>query len=448
MKVYPLYGALSADVQQKLFEPAPVPSHRGGRPGRKIICSTNIAEASLTIDGVVYVIDTGLMKQKMYNPRARLESLVVCGISKAFANQRAGRAGRTGNGKCYRLYTKEAYEIELPPSSCPENWRFNLGNVVLQMLTLGISNIVKFDFMIPPAPETLMRALESLFYLGAIDGEGKLTGFGALMGKFPLKPEASAALIKFVERNCSQEMLTIVAMMSEASICFMTPKTQNGPGNSQGRNDRPPPWTRFEDGGSDYITPLNVYNAFREQEISAKGAFQWCKWNFMNYRLLKTADSVHKQLTNVMRRNGLKMLYTGKGSSCFREISHKALLCGYFIQVAHLGNSSAMYVTARDEEEVKVHPLCGLRDEKPWILYHEFVLNERGGFVRTCTGVEPAWLLEMAPDYFNVDTLLNGLMKDSLRRIRIPNVRRQVPNHCRLPNRPAPNRYRRRPQNG
>lgn len=166
--VIPLYSSLPPIQQQKIFDPAP-PKNRKGIPGRKCVVSTNIAETSITIDGVVYVIDPGMSKQKVYNPRIRVESLLVCPISKASAKQRAGRAGRTQPGKCFRLYTEKAYEEELQENTIPEILRSNLSSVMLTLLKLGVQDLVHFDFIDPPAPETLMRALEALNYLGAID---------------------------------------------------------------------------------------------------------------------------------------------------------------------------------------------------------------------------------------------------------------------------------------
>lgn len=166
--VYPLYSSLPPQAQQKIFEPAPGPRRPGGPPGRKVIVSTNIAETSLTIDGIVYVIDPGFSKQKVYNPRIRVESLLVTPISKASAQQRAGRAGRTKPGKAFRLYTENAFSQELQEQTYPEILRSNLSNVVLHLKKLGIDDLVHFDFMDPPAPETLMRALELLNYLGVL----------------------------------------------------------------------------------------------------------------------------------------------------------------------------------------------------------------------------------------------------------------------------------------
>jgi pre-mRNA-splicing factor ATP-dependent RNA helicase DHX15/PRP43 len=214
VKAVPLYSTLPPSMQQKIFDPAPPPLKEGGPPGRKIVVSTNIAETSLTIDGIVYVIDPGFAKQKVYNPRIRVESLLVSPISKASAHQRAGRAGRTQPGKCFRLYTEKSFQNDLQPQTYPEILRSNLANVVLNLKKLGIDDLVHFDFMDPPAPETLMRALELLNYLGALDDDGNLTKLGQLMSEFPLDPQMSKMLVVSPEFNCSNEILSITAMLS------------------------------------------------------------------------------------------------------------------------------------------------------------------------------------------------------------------------------------------
>lgn len=172
--IIPLYSSLPPHQQNKIFDEAPKPNKKGIK-GRKIIVATNIAETSITIDGIVYVIDPGFAKQKVFNPRMRVESLLVSPISKASAKQRAGRAGRTKAGKCFRLYTENSYKTELIENTYPEILRSNLASTVLNLKKLGINDLVHFDFMDPPAPETLMRALELLNYLGALDDEGNLT---------------------------------------------------------------------------------------------------------------------------------------------------------------------------------------------------------------------------------------------------------------------------------
>uniref|UniRef100_A0AAQ5YH64 ATP-dependent RNA helicase DHX15 n=1 Tax=Amphiprion ocellaris TaxID=80972 RepID=A0AAQ5YH64_AMPOC len=218
IKIIPLYSTLPPQQQQKIFEPPP-PNKPNGAIGRKVVVSTNIAETSLTIDGVVFVIDPGFAKQKVYNPRIRVESLLVTAISKASAQQRAGRAGRTCPGKCFRLYTEKAYKTEMQDNTYPEILRSNLGSVVLQLKKLGIDDLVHFDFMDPPAPETLMRALELLNYLEALNDDGDLTELGSMMAEFPLDPQLAKMVIASCEFNCSNEVLSITAMLSVFCIC-------------------------------------------------------------------------------------------------------------------------------------------------------------------------------------------------------------------------------------
>lgn len=221
IKIIPLYSTLPPQQQQHIFEPLP-PKNQNGAIGRKVVLSTNIVETSLTIDGVVFVIDPGFAKQKVYNPRIRVESLLVTAISKASAQQRAGRAGRTRPGKCFRLYTEKAYKTEMQDNTYPEILRSNLGSVVLQLKKLGIDDLVHFDFMDPSAPENLMRALELLNYLAALNDDGDLTELGSMMAEFPLDPQLAKMVIASCDYNCSNEVLSITAMLSVPQ-CLVCP---------------------------------------------------------------------------------------------------------------------------------------------------------------------------------------------------------------------------------
>ena len=185
----PLYSSLQPQQQQRVYGPPPPPRFPDGPPGRKVIVSTNIAETSLTIDGIVYVVDPGLFKQSIYNPRIRVESLLVSPIAKSSARQRAGRAGRTRPGKCFRLYTEKDFTREFEEQTPPEILRCNLASTVLQLVKAGVKDLVRFDWLDAPAPETLMRALETLNFLAAIDDDGNLTPLGSKMSEFPLDPQ-------------------------------------------------------------------------------------------------------------------------------------------------------------------------------------------------------------------------------------------------------------------
>ncbi|VDN30837.1 unnamed protein product, partial [Gongylonema pulchrum] len=292
LKCIPLYSTLPPNLQQRIFEPPP-PKRANGAIGRKCVVSTNIAETSLTIDGVVFVIDPGFSKQKVYNPRIRVESLLVCPISKASAMQRAGRAGRTKPGKCFRLYTEKAYKNEMNDQTYPEILRSNLGTVVLQLKKLGVEDLVHFDFMDPPAPETLMRALEMLNYLAAIDDNGELTQLGSLMAEFPLDPQLAKMVIASTELNCSNEILSVTAMLSVPQ-CFVRP--------AEAKKAADEAKARFAHIDGDHLTLLNVYHAFKQNHEEV----QWCYDNFINYRALKNADNVRTQLARIMDKFSLK----------------------------------------------------------------------------------------------------------------------------------------------
>lgn len=172
--VLPIYSQMPADLQAKIFNPSP-------NGERKVVVATNVAETSLTVDGIMYVIDTGYSKLKVYNPKVGMDSLQITPISQANANQRSGRAGRTGAGTAYRLYTEMAYRNELFPNTIPEIQRTNLANTVLLLKSLGVRNLLEFDFMDPPPQDNLLQSMYSLWVLGALDDVGNLTPTGKKM---------------------------------------------------------------------------------------------------------------------------------------------------------------------------------------------------------------------------------------------------------------------------
>lgn len=399
--VIPLYSSLPPDKQNQIFCDAPPPRRPNGPPGRKIICSTNIAETSLTIDGVVYVVDTGFSKQKIYNPRVRVESLLVQAISRASAKQRSGRAGRTRPGKCFRLYTEEAFRNDLSPTAHPEILRSNLGNVVLNLRMLGIEDLVHFDFMDPPAPETLMRALELLNYLGALNDDGDLTDFGRKMAAFPLEPENSACIINSPNFGCSEDVLSIVAMLSATQNCFMRPKHQRKEANSARDN--------FTCGDGDHLTLLKVYKEYKRNGESR----EWCYHNYVNWRSLKSAESIRKQLERIMRREGVDLNSLPVDHHDYYPNVRRAMLSGYFMQVAHKHGKGGAYLTVKDQQLVTLHPSCGLKHSPDWVMYNEFVLTKKQ-YIRDCTVVEGKWLIEQAADYYDLSNFPQGQARMAL----------------------------------
>ncbi|KAH8267139.1 hypothetical protein KR018_010826, partial [Drosophila ironensis] len=387
LKCIPLYSTLPPNLQQRIFEAAP-PPNANGAIGRKVVVSTNIAETSLTIDGVVFVIDPGFAKQKVYNPRIRVESLLVSPISKASAQQRAGRAGRTRPGKCFRLYTETAFKNEMQDNTYPEILRSNLGTVVLQLKKLGIDDLVHFDFMDPPAPETLMRALELLNYLAALDDDGNLTNLGAVMSEFPLDPQLAKMLIASCQHNCSNEILSITAMLSVPQ-CFVRP--------NEAKKAADEAKMRFAHIDGDHLTLLNVYHAFKQSNEDPN----WCYENFINFRSLKSADNVRQQLARIMERFNLRRTSTEFTSKDYYVNIRKALVQGFFMQVAHL-ERTGLYLTIKDNQNVQLHPSTCLDHKPDWVIYNEFVLTTKN-YIRTVTTVKPEWLLSLAPQYYDLN---------------------------------------------
>ncbi|RVD84943.1 uncharacterized protein DFL_003279 [Arthrobotrys flagrans] len=402
LKVYALYGTLPPNQQQRIFDPAPPPARSGGKPGRKVVVSTNIAETSLTIDGIVYVVDPGFSKQKVYNPRIRVESLLVSPISKASAQQRAGRAGRTRPGKCFRLYTEDAFKKELIDQTYPEILRSNLASTVLELKKLGIDDLVHFDFMDPPAPETMMRALEELNYLACLDDEGDLTTLGRMASEYPLDPALAVMLISSSEFQCASEILSITALLSVPQI-FVRPPHK--------RKEADAAKAQFAHSDGDHLTMLNVYHAFKSQESGASQ--RWCLDNFLSFRSLTSADNVRNQLKVIMEKQEIDMKTTPFNDRNYYNNIRQALCAGFFMQVAKKMSTGKTYKTVKDNQDVLLHPSTVLGQESEWVLYNEFVLTTKN-YIRTVTSVKPEWLMDIAPNYYDIDSFEKGEIKTAL----------------------------------
>lgn len=379
--ILPIYSNLPSDMQAKIFEPAP-PN------GRKVILATNIAETSLTIDGIIYVIDPGFCKQNSYNARTGVESLIVTPISKASANQRAGRAGRVAAGKCFRLYTAWAYKNELEDNTIPEIQRVNLGNVVLLLLSLGINDLAHFDFMDPPPYETLVLAMEQLYALGALNHHGHLTKLGRRMAEFPSDPTLAKMLLASEKYKCSEEILTIASMLSVNNAIFYRPKDKVVHADTARKNFFVP--------GGDHLTLLNVYNQWAETSFS----MQWCFENFIQHRSMRRARDVRDQLQGLMERVEIELQSNPLNTVSIR----KAITSGYFYNTARL-SKGGHYKTVKHNHTVMIHPNSSLFEEIPrWVIYFELVLTSKE-YMRQVIEIENSWLLEVAPHYYKAKEL-------------------------------------------
>lgn len=259
LTILPIHSQLPAELQAKIFEPSQY---------RKCIVATNIAETSLTLDGVRFVIDTGLCKLKVFNPSIGMDALQLTPISQANADQRKGRAGRTGPGVCFRLYTETNFVRELLPNTVPEIQRTNLANVVLLLKSIGVENLLEFDIMDPPPQDTLVNAMYQLWVLGALDNLGNLTALGKKMVLFPLDPPLSKMLISASEFGGAREMVSVVSLLSIPNIFYIPKEKQDEAEQVK---------EKFLVPESDHLTLLNVFQQWQRVQYSA----QWCTRHFV-----------------------------------------------------------------------------------------------------------------------------------------------------------------------
>ncbi|KAJ7068827.1 P-loop containing nucleoside triphosphate hydrolase protein [Mycena amicta] len=369
----PLYASLPPSAQQRVFDPLPGHRSASDAPPRKCVVATNIAESSLIFDGVVYVVDPGFSQQRVYNPRIRVDSYLVSPISKESARQRAGRAGRTRPGKCFRLYTERDFVRELEETNLPEILRCNLSTAVLQLIVLGVKDLVRFNWVDAPLPETLMRALELLNYLAAVDDDGNLTALGKVMGDFPLEPQLAKVLIASPDFECSNEILTIASMLSVPNIWLRSRKNLREADAAKAPLSHP-------DG--DHLTLLNVYN----QYVDNLHDTNWAWTHYLSILSLHQAQKFRSQLVQIMERHDIELLSasTQKQSLSVRQ----ALVCGFFMQVAH--RVGERYETVKDTQITYFHPSCVVENRPEWVIFNEFILTTQP-YLRTVTPVEPEW---------------------------------------------------------
>lgn len=372
----PLYAQLPNAQQAKVFDPTP-------RGTRKCVLATNIAETSVTIPGIRYVVDAGVAKVRAFDPRIGLESLTIQAVSKASARQRAGRAGREAPGACYRLFTEQGF-ASLPDTSIPEIRRVNLAGAVLQLKACGVDDIEKFEFMDPPGRPALLRALEGLFALGALGDGGKLTDLGKKMAAFPLDPPYAKVVIESVRFGCTKEALAIVAMLSVENI-FHAP--------SDKREEVSEAMKKFASWEGDHLTLLNVAEGFEAEQADRGG---WCRAHWINHRAMRQAIQVRDQLVQLCNEAGVD-----PNVSCGneREKVLKAVLSGFVQNVAFLLPDGS-YRTVVNNQTVSIHPSSQLHGKKaPCIAYNELLYTNRQ-YMRTVSRIESAWLVEVAPDYY------------------------------------------------
>ncbi|KAL6770172.1 hypothetical protein ACKKBG_A33890 [Auxenochlorella protothecoides x Auxenochlorella symbiontica] len=404
LQAMPLYAGLPAAQQLEALSPAP-------RGVRKAIVATNIAETSLTLEGVVYVIDSCFAKQRAYNPLTGLQSVLITPISRASSAQRAGRAGRVRPGHAFRLCTEAGWEA-LPAATVPEMQRCDLAGAVLQLKALGIDNIMRFEWLAPPPPETMIRALESLHALGALGLDAKLTApLGNHMAAMPLDPFLSKMLLEGCSRGCVQEMLTIVAMLSVESIW--------APGNKVEVDEAK---ARFGVAEGDLPSFLNIWKAWLARVRDKR----WSYKNYVSHRSMLRAADIRFQLESHLKRAGLDWRSTALGPGAQGDAAsglltvRKACAAGLFMQAARLTEELVLdKADARDAgasvyrlvrsgggeaaaAKLRIHHSSVLFRCRPsWVCFYGAEQNNTGWYeMRDIAVIEPDWLTELAPHMY------------------------------------------------
>jgi pre-mRNA-splicing factor ATP-dependent RNA helicase DHX16 len=285
-----------------------------------------------------------------------------------------------------RLYTKWAFYNDLPESTTPEIQRTNLNSIVLLLKSLGINDLITFDFMDPPSPDMLIRSLEQLYALGALNDKGELTKIGRQMAEFPTDPMLAKAVLAADKEGCVEEVLSIIAMLGEASALFYRPKDKKMQADAARAR-----FTVKE--GGDHLTYLNIWN----QWVDADFSYIWAKENFLQQRSLTRARDVRDQLLKLCDR--VEVTPSSCGASNLVPIQ-RAITAGFFPNAARLQRGGDSYRTVKNNMTVHIHPSSVLMEAKPkWVIFYELVLTSKE-FMRSVMPLKSEWLTEVAPHYY------------------------------------------------
>jgi len=378
VQVLPLYARLSKAEQDKVFNPS-------GR-GMRVVIATNVAETSLTVPGIRYVIDPGEARISRYSHRTRLQRLPIEPIAQASANQRMGRCGRVAAGVCFRLYSEQDFTGR-PEFTDPEILRTNLAAVILKMLELGLGKVIDFPFVDPPEPKMVRDGYRLLEELGAVSARGKLTALGRKMARLPIDPKLARMLLAASERDCLAEVLVIVSAMS-----VQDPRER--PADKQAQADQA--HAVFKHGQSDFLVWVNIWRYY-EAERQAQTQSQLrklCKKDFLSFMRMREWRDVHGQLVIACRQLGLKPKADLPEELNYESV-HKALLAGLLGNVAQQDEGRVFNATR--QRKIQVFPGSGQYRKPPkWLMAAEIVETTQV-FARQCATIEPEWLLHINP---------------------------------------------------
>ena len=369
------HGGQAPEEQARIFESA---------RARKVILATNIAETSITVDGVVFVIDSGLIKQTSFHAHYGIQSLDVQAHSQSGCQQRAGRAGRTQAGVCIRLFTEENFR-ERPQFTEPEIKRVSLAGVVLQMEALGIREVEKFDFIDPPNAATFHEAYETLKALGAIKERngGGLTKLGVEMSRLPLEPRIARMVLEAEKHGCVREIVTVAAFLSAPNV-FVRPRDKQW--QADGAH------MAFRNIRSDALTYLRIWQEYAASNYDRS----WCHEHFLNSRTLWEVKNIRQQLMDVLLRQRI-----GISSSADEEIILRSYTAGLIHNLLEHNARFSYAGRVRELYEVFIHPGSSVFGRQPrWMVASE-IMRTTKDYGRGCSAVDPTWLVDLAPERFS-----------------------------------------------
>ncbi|RKX61130.1 MAG: ATP-dependent RNA helicase HrpA [Thermodesulfobacteriota bacterium] len=382
--VLPMYGRLAASDQKRIFRPAPV---------QKIVVATNVAETSITVPGIIYVVDSGLARIARYNVRSRTKALPIVPISRGSADQRAGRAGRVHAGVCVRLYSEEDYE-DRPEYTLPEIRRSNLAEVILRLYSMKLGPVDKFPFVDVPSSQAIKEGFTTLRELGALNAAGRLTRTGRIMARLPLDPRISRMIIQARHENALKEVVIIASAMS-----IQDPKER--PADKESQADQA--HSSFKDPSSDLLTFIKIWNAYHKELKAGRSRNQirkYCRENFLSYNRMQEWKDIHDQIMDILQQaEEFPQITKSQNHQITKSPNHSihcSVLSGFLGQIA-LKQEGFRYLAAWGRE-VFLFPGSSLYKKGPkWIVATELVRTSRL-FARTVAAVEPEWIEKLAGD--------------------------------------------------
>uniref|UniRef100_A0A8C9PR23 DEAH-box helicase 32 (putative) n=1 Tax=Spermophilus dauricus TaxID=99837 RepID=A0A8C9PR23_SPEDA len=364
---------------------------------RRVVLTTSSGESLIWSNTVRFVIDVGVERRRVYNPRIRANSLVTQPISQSQAEIRKQILGASSSGKLFCLYTEEFASKDMRPLKPAEMQEANLTSMVLFMKRIDIAGLGHCDFMNRPAPESLMQALEDLDYLAALDNDGNLSEFGIIMSEFPLDPQLSKSILASCEFDCVDEMLTIAAMVTAPSCFLHLPHGAEEAAMTC--------WETFLHPEGDHFTLINIYKAYQDTSLNSTSEHcveKWCHDHFLNSSALRMADVIRAELLEIIKRIELPYAEPAFGSKENNLNIKKALLSGYFMQIARDVDGSGNYLMLTHKQVAQLHPLSGYSITKKmpeWVLFHQFSISENN-YIRVTSAISPELFMQLAPQYY------------------------------------------------